>query len=426
MKKTIVITVIVVLTTFIALTVFNKITSNKENAALLTEVSSGKFEITITTTGELVAENSIDINGPQFSQRRDIRSTRIKITDLVPEGTVVNKGDFIAALDKTDLDNSLKDARERLNTLQTDLEMALLDTAMTMTNVRDQLINQTHTVDEAAIAFRNSKYESPQVQRQAEINYNKAQKVLEQMQRTFLLREAQTKANIKNARYWASRISRRVKDYEDVLASFTIYAPASGMIIYKKDRLGIKRKVGSFIDSFDRVVATLPDLTSMLSKAYVSEIEINKVKKGQKVVITVDAIPSKAYTGTVFSIANIGEKLPNTDSKVFEVMVKIDGTDMNLRPLMTTNNKIMVKTFNNVTYIPNECVHTGNDTIPFVYTKSGYRQVVMLGKSNDKDIIIEKGLQAGTRIYVTEPAERLKFRLAGKELIKEIKERKRL
>ena len=426
MKRTGVITVIVVVFTLIALIVFNKIASKNENVEQYTEAISGKFEITITTTGELVAENSVDIKGPEFSQGRDIRSTNIKITDLIPEGTVVQKGDFVASLDKTELDNSLKDARERLTSLQTQLDMALLDTAMTMNSIRDQISNQRHTVDEAALTFRNSKYESPQIQRQAEINYDQAKRVLGQLERTHILRDAQTKVNIKNLRWWTSRIMRRVNDYEEVLANFTIYAPSSGMIIYKKNRFGTKRKLGSNIDSFDRVVATLPDLTSMLSKAFVSEIEINQVKKGQHVVITIDAFPSKVYTGTVFTIANIGEKLPNTDTKVFEVMIKIDGTDMNLRPAMTTNNKIMIESFDNVTYIPNECVHTGADTIPFVYTKSGYRQVVIPGKANDKEVIIEKGLEPGTKIYVTEPADGQKFKMSGIELIKEIKERKRL
>jgi HlyD family secretion protein len=424
MKKTIVITVIIVVTTIIALTVFNKIVSKKENASQFTQASSGKFEITIQTTGELVAENSVDIKGPEFSQGRDIHSTNIKITDLVPEGTVVQKGDFVATLDKTELDNSLKDARDRLTTLQTNLDMALLDTAMTMNSIRDQISNQIHIVDEAGQTLKNSKYESPQIQRQAEIGYDKAQRVLEQLQRTETLRDAQTKANIKNLRWWTARIQRRVNDYEEVLSNFTIYAPSSGMIIYKKNRFGTKRKAGSNIDAFDRVVASLPDLTSMLSKAFVSEIEINKVKKGQHVTITIDAFPSKTYTGTVFSIANIGEKLPNTDSKVFEVMIKIDGSDMNLRPAMTTNNKIMIESFDNVTYIPSECVHTGADTIPFVYTKSGYRQVVMPGKSNDKEIIIEKGLEPGTKIYVTEPSDGNRFRMAGESLIREIKAKK--
>jgi multidrug efflux pump subunit AcrA (membrane-fusion protein) len=424
MKKTLVITVIVALTAVIALTVFNKIASKKENDTQFAEVSSGRFEITISTTGELVAENSIEIKGPQFSQGRDIRATNIKITDLIAEGTVVQKGDYVATLDKTELDNSLKDARERLTSLQTNLDMSLLDTAMTMNSIRDQISNQRHTVDEAELTFHNSKYESPQIQRQAEINYDQAKRVLEQLNRTYLLRDAQTKANIKNLRWWTTRVGRRVKDYEDVLANFTIYSPGSGMIIYMKNRFGTKRKMGSYIDSFDRVVATLPDLSSMLSKAFVSEIEINKVKKGQKVVITIDAFPGKTYKGTVLSIANIGEKLPNTDTKVFEVMVKIDGTDMNLRPSMTTNNRIMIESFDSVLYIPSECVHTGADTIPFVYTRNGTRQVIIPGKSNEKEIIVEKGLKPGMKIYLTDPSDGSKFKLTGENLIKEARARR--
>ena len=73
-----------------------------------------EFEIAVTATGELMPEKSIDIKGPEFAQGRDIRSTMIKIQDLVPEGTVVNEGDYIATLDRTELNNNLKDAREWL------------------------------------------------------------------------------------------------------------------------------------------------------------------------------------------------------------------------------------------------------------------------------------------------------------------------
>ena len=40
-------------------------------------------------------------------------------------------------------------------------------------------------------------------------------------------------------------------------------------------------------------------------------------------------------------VANVGEQRPNSDAKVFEVRVEIDGTDPTLRPSMTTSNKII-------------------------------------------------------------------------------------
>jgi len=49
---------------------------------------------------------------------------------------------------------------------------------------------------------------------------------------------------------------------------------------------------------------------------------VKKVKPGQSVQITLDAFNEQPLSGHVVSIANIGEVLPNSDSKMFEVMIK--------------------------------------------------------------------------------------------------------
>ena len=424
MKRTVIITSIIVVVTLVALIIFNKLTTrSKDTASLFTEAMSGRFEIAVTTTGELMAENSVDIKAPEIMQGRDVRSSNIKITDLITEGTVVKEGDYIATLDRTEFDNSLKDSRERLVTFQSNLEMAILDTAVTMTNIRDQIANQIHTVEEAEITLRNSKYEPPTTIRQAEINLEKQKRTLEQLRRSYTLRKAQTASTIRTQKMWVSRIEKRIRDYEEVLAGFVITSPSPGMVIYKRDRFGTKRKVGSMINPMDRVIATIPDLTSMISKAYVSEVEVSKVEPGQPVTITVDAFPAKSFTGRVFTVGNIGEKLNNSDTKVFEVQIKVDGYDPDLRPSMTTNNKILIKMLDNVTYIPNDCVHTGTDSIPVVYTKNGLKQVVVLGESNDKETVIEEGLKPGTTLYLQIPSNIDDFRLAGEEYIETIKDR---
>lgn len=421
MKKTIVITAIVVAAAFLALFIFNSITSAKAEANLFAEASEGRFEIAITTAGELLAENSTDIVAPALTMQRDIRAMNVKIQDLVTEGSEVKKGDWIATLDRTQFDNTLKDEQERVVTVRNELNMALLDTAVTLSNLRNQIENQVHAVEEAMITLRNSKYEPPTTIRQAEISYDKSQRVLEQLRRSYTLAQAQADTRIRNIRLRLNRFERRVQDYEEVLAGFIITAPSDGMVIYKKDRLGNKRKAGANINPMDRVVATLPDLSSMLSKVYVSEIDISKVKPGLPVNITVDAFPDKSYKGTVLTVANIGEQLDNSDSKVFEVMIRIAGSDYSLRPSMTTSNKIIVDVLDNVTYIPNECIHTGTDSIPVVYTRNGLRQIVVPGKANDKEIVIEKGVRAGMVLYREIPQDPERFRLAGEELIEYLK-----
>jgi HlyD family secretion protein len=420
MKKTFIITGSIV-AAFLCLYIFNRFTSKSKTADFYVEAVKGEFEIAVTSAGELIAEKSVDIKGPEFAQGRDIRSTNIRIQDLIPEGTLVKEGDYVATLDRTELNNNLKDAREMLTTLENNLQMKLLDTAVVLNDMRDEIKNQRFVVDEAVITLRNSKFESPSVIRQAEIELDKSQRVLEQRLRSYKRRLAQNRTDIYNQNFWISRVTRRVNDLDEVLAGFTVTAPASGMIIYKKEWRGNKRKTGSTINPMDRVVATLPDLTSMISKTYVNEIDINKIKNGQNVNITIDAFPQKAFNGIVSYVANIGEKLPNTTDKVFEVQIKIDGTDPALRPSMTTGNKIVTKTVNDAVFIPVECVQAGVDSIPFVYTKNGHKQIVILGNSNEKSIVIEQGLAPGTMVYLNNPEKTEKFKLAGEELIPVLK-----
>lgn len=444
MKKTFIITGIVVLTTIIALIIFNRLTTEKPTN-IFAEVMRGSFEITVSAAGELLPEKSVDIMGPMIGQQgnqggqqggghvpggfgrgSDMRVSELKILDIVPEGTVVKQGDYVARLDRTTYDNTLKDALTTLATYKSNVEMKILDTAAVLTNLRDEIKNQRITVEEALLTLEQSKYEPPATIRQAEINYDKAKRNLEQKIKTYALRVAQTHSDIRHEQVQhLQRQERLVQDLQDFLAEFTITAPASGMIIYKKERNGAKRKAGSSLNPFDMVIATLPDLTSMLSKTYINEIEVNKIKPGQEVSIVVDAFPKKSFTGKVISIANIGEKLPNSEEKMFETMIKINGSDSDLRPAMTTGNKIIIKKIEDAVYIPLECVQTGPDSIPFVYEKRKTKQVVLLGDANEKNIIVEDGLEPGTIIYMNPPEKSESFRLVGQNLIPIIKEREK-
>jgi multidrug efflux pump subunit AcrA (membrane-fusion protein) len=439
MKKTLIITGIVAVIIIIVMIVFNKLASKRDDVSTWAEVKQGLFEVTVTGSGELYAEKSLDVKGPDISQTQTqsqggggregggmnrggmMRAADFKITDIVSEGTMVKEGDYIAQLDRTSYDNTLKDAMQNLTTLQANLEMKILDTAVTLTNLRDEIRNQKYVVEEAEITLEQSKYEPPATIRQAEISLNKAQRALEQEKKNYSLRFAQAKRDIKEKKLALEDGNLLVNNLQSFLAKFTIRAPSSGIVIYKTDWGGTKRKIGSSINAFDRIVATLPDLTSMISKTYASEIEVNKVKVGQKVDITIDALPGKALTGTVISVANIGEVLANSDAKMFEVLIKIDGTDTQLRPSMTTYNKIIIKSYNDAVYIPLECVHAGIDSIPFVYKKNHTKQIVLLGDVNDKNVVVKQGLEAGADIYLIPPAETSKFKLVGENLIPEIR-----
>ena len=261
----------------------------------------------------MIAEKSIEIKGPEIVQGsmggggHDMHGMDFKIQDIVPEGTIVKEGDYIAQLDRSSYSNTLKDELEKLKTYQEAVDMKILDTAVVLTDQRDAIKTQQYVVEEAEIALAQAKFEPPATINKAKNNLDKEKRALEQKVKGYSLYVSQSTADLNHQKLHLSRETRLVNDLQDFLTKFTITAPAPGMVIYKKDRNGTKRKVGSTINPFDRVIATLPDLNSMISKVYVNEIDISKIKPGQKVTVNVDAFPQKIFNGEVFTIAMLAK-----------------------------------------------------------------------------------------------------------------------
>ncbi len=396
----------------------------KDNIAMLdVPVARGDFEVLVTVTGELQAERSEQIMGPAELRSRNLRIGNLRIQDLIPEGTVVDSGDYVALLDRSESDNALKDMEDALERAEAQYTRTQLDTTITLSNLRDELINLEYTVEERRLTLEQSQFEPPATIRQAEISLDRAERGLEQAKENYQLRIQQANEDMNEAAIDLAQQRRRHQEMLSVLDKFTIHAPKPGMVIYHREWNGQRRTVGSNISPWDLTVATLPDLSSMLSRTYVNEIDVSKILAGQQVRIGVDAFPERQYSGEIISVANVGEQMTNTDAKVFEVQIRLNEYDPILRPAMTTSNVIVTKTFDDVMYVPLEAINL-TDSIPYVYKKDGTRQIVVLGDANDNNVIVEQGLAENERIYLTVPEDQERFRLAGEGLIAVIEEKK--
>jgi HlyD family secretion protein len=423
MKRRTLIAIVVPAVLLTALILYSMLSGKEKDMVLETEVQYGKFEIAVMVTGELQAIRETEIRAPSELRSRHLRIHRVKIQDLIPEGTVVDSGDWVATLDRSEADNTLKDILDNLEQEESEYMRTRLDTTMQLRELRDQLINLSFNVEEAKITVEQSQFEPPATIRQAEIELEKATRAYEQANHNYGLKKKQLQAQMREAEINLARDQRRKEDMEDVMAQFDIMAPAPGMVIYKKEWNGQKRTAGTEINTWDLAVATLPDLSTMISLTYVNEIDISKLKKGQQVKIGVDAFPEKRFTGEVIEVANIGQQLPNTDAKVFEVRIKLNEHDSILRPSMTTSNEVITQVLDSVMFIPLEAAHA-NDSLTFVYTREGRKQIVVLGESNENNIIVEKGLERGDKLYLSLPEDPESFEYAGLALIEDIKQKK--
>ncbi len=376
--------------------------TNYNEATVTTTAQQGEFRIVVTTTGELEARHSEDIFGP--SGLREFRIWQVRITDIIPDGTVVDSGDYVATLDRSDLINQMKDLENELEKLQSQHTQTELDTALDLRSTREALINMKYTLEELQIRAEQSIYEPPATQRQIQIDLSRGTREYEQSIRNYDLKLEKARATMQEVSASLQQAKRKYRLMQETLKQFTIHAPKAGMVIHKRNWDGTKQGIGSTVNvGWNNAVASLPNLAEMISKTYVNEIDISKIKVGQHVELGVDAFPDKKYSGTVIEIANIGEQLRNSNTKVFEVRIAVNESDPILRPAMTTKNMIITEVLEDVVFIPLEALFV-YDTISYVY-RSGkeVRQEVRTGSSNENEIVIMEGLNLNDEIYLAPP-----------------------
>jgi hypothetical protein len=374
-----------------------------ETVLLEAPVKQGLFVINVTTTGELEAKSSEKIYGPSSSGLREARIWELKIDDIIPDGSIVDSGDYVANLDRTELTNKLKDKEIEIEQFQNNFTKTQLDTTMELRSARNDLVNLRYAMEEAQIAVDQSIYEPPASQRQVQIELDKSKRSYDQADRNYSLRTEKAVANMSEV---STALKKKRGEYEklmELISQFTVNAPKSGMVIYQRDWEGKKRGIGSTVSAWENVVATLPNLREMITKTYVNEIDISKVKVGQKVNIGIDAFPDKKFTGQVFEVANIGEQIRNSNAKVFEVKIVVNEYDSIVRPAMTTKNTIITDEIDSVMYIPLEAMFN-NDSIQYVIVGKQKKQVIA-GKSNENEIIVLAGLKPGENVLMTTPAD---------------------
>jgi len=364
-----------------------------------------ELALIVTTSGELRALKDIKISGPATMQQAQVY--QVKIQSIIPEGSIVKEGDVVAELDRAPAVTKMNDVTLALQKAQAQHEQAMLDSTLNLSKAREEMRTMELSLEEKRIAKDQAKYEAPSVQRTAAIDLEKAERALAQAKVDYKTKTEQAQAKMREVGADFARQQNLLKMVQDVIAAFSIKAPAPGMVIYVKEWNGKKRTAGAQVGAWDPTVATLPDLSVMESVTYVNEIDVRKVAVGQPAAVTLDADPTKKLTGKVTSVANVGEQRPNADAKVFEVKITIDRPDTTLRPGMTTGNAVETFAIKNVLYVPLEAV-INEDGIPFVFKHAGSRvikQEIETGAMNDDEVVVVHGVEENDRLLLSPPAD---------------------
>jgi len=367
-------------------------------------VRKGTFEKYIETKGEIHGKNALFITLDDIFKNYELGIRDLKIKDMVPEGTIVKKGDWVATLDQASINQRIQEIREEIDRRLAYLNDAIIDSTISLTTMRQRISELQFDLQYSELDLEQSQYESPAYQRRIQTAYNQKVRQIDRAKRDYELRRIDQSNRL---RRYEERYNQYLKIDESLgiaIEACNIKAPQDGMVVYARVR-GRKIRIGDEVSPWRPEIASIPDLSVLVSETYVEEIDIARISVGDSVLISVDATPGEIFPATILRIANVGQDLAGFESKVFAVTIELAESNRKLLPGMTSTNQIIQERIPQQLSIPRISLFA-DDNQCFVYLKRAgkvWKRAVETGAENDDYIVITSGLEERDRILTKPP-----------------------
>lgn len=209
---------------------------------------------------------------------------------------------------------------------------------------------------------------------------------------------------------WAVAASRvALGAARDRLRSTELRAPISGTVIHRGVDPGETVAPGVEAALDGKPLFTIADLSRLLVRVDLNQIDVAKVAQGMAVRVAVDALPGKIYSARVTRIAPASVRRPGKDVDVFPIEALLADADGRIKPGMSAEVRIDVEKKADVLSLPIEAVRKSagkNLVTRIVDGPKGRKRLeveVTVGSRNDCDVEIVGGIAPGDRVLV-EPA----------------------
>jgi len=293
-------------------------------------VSHGDLLITISATGTVEPEEVIDVGaqvaGQIVSFGKDADDKTVDYGSRVEKGTVLTRiDDSLYSAEVAKAKAEVKSAEARIQRTEAELEHAKAELYQAERNWRRaQKIGPSEALSQSSYDAYNSGYEM-----------SKANVMVKQA----AILEA--KANLTQAEATLQWMQRN-------LGYCTIKSPVKGVIIDR--RVNIGQTVVASLNA-PSLFLLAKDLKRMQVWVAVNEADLGKIRTGQHVTFTVDALPDESFEGEVGKIRLNASMTQNVVTYTVEVIT--DNSDRCLLPYLTANVLFEVDRRNDVLLVPN-------------------------------------------------------------------------
>ncbi len=180
------------------------------------------------------------------------------------------------------------------------------------------------------------------------------------------------------------------RDYQN--ATGVIYSPVSGTVVGLKVTPGMAIIGSTGANAAPITIATIQSAKQVFGQFQVSEMDMSKVRVGQKAQLSVPAIAGKTFMGSVIAIDTTG--VAKSGVIHYPVTITLDNPTSELLTNMSADAKIVLSEKDNVLLVPASAIQDNNGTPVVQVLKNGKptQVLVQIGISNDTQTEILSGL----------------------------------
>ncbi|MCX7817100.1 MAG: efflux RND transporter periplasmic adaptor subunit [Syntrophales bacterium] len=318
------------------------------------KVARGDIQSVITATGKVDAVTTVIVGAQLSGMIKELH---------VDYNSKVKKGQLLARIDPALYEAQVEQARANLLLAKANLEKAeaqARDAQRTLSRYEKLIEKNFISRSELDTAMTNLETAEAQV-KAAKAQYEQA------------------KASLKTA--------------ETNLRYTQIRSPVDGIVISRNVDVG--QTVTASLQT-PTLFSIAQDLTKMQVVASVAEADIGRVKTGQPVQFTVDAYPDHVFEGKVHEVRNAPINVQNVVT--YEVIARVENSDLKLKPGMTANVSIITNAKKNVPKVPNTALRFRMpDEIRKKLRKTNYESekrtgVWILTPSGPKRVAVKTGI----------------------------------
>lgn len=325
---------------------------------------------------------------------------QLTIRWMAADGTLVKAGDPVVSFDNSQFASDLEEKRLSASQAGSDLATAEAQLKTTESERRFNVAKARSEVEKAKLAASVPKeLLALREYQERQLALKRAQSELAKAEEVLATESKVSSTGVQIQKITLEKSRREIRTAEESIDALNLKAPRDGMVLVGSHPFeGRKFQVGDSVWP-GMPVATLPDLSSMMVEASLSDVDDGRIAQGSEVVCTLDAYPTTIYRGHVVDISPVARESRRSPLlRYFPVRIALDRADpRRMRPGMSVRVEVLGQETKDALVVPRVALDFSGGK-PRALLAAGGTAPVRLGPCSADECVVESGLAEGTRL----------------------------